>query len=164
MFERLWNSYPGVDYPCSVNGKPLYDNQCAIRLGVCFESSGISTQGWGVTKCPIPVSKGHKGHTLRTHELASVLDARGVPAIGAKEQYSGAEMWIERIRERTGIILFRNYYYTGTSPSTNRPDGHHIDLWNKDQITGWWTSLRRFNRFSRGGDFNNGQIWFWPLA
>lgn len=163
MFERLWNSYPGVQFPCSVNGKPLYDNQCAIRMGVCFESAGISTKSWGVTKCPIPKSKGHKGHTPRTHELASVLDARAIPGISRKEQYGEADEWIERIKNRIGVILFKNFYYTGNSASRSRPDGHHIDLWNKDQITNWLTSIWRID-INRGGKFNIGQIWFWPLA
>ncbi|AKJ30566.1 hypothetical protein [Caldimonas brevitalea] len=51
IFHRLWDNHPGTGKPCEVDGKPSFENQCAIRMGVAFTKSGISIKSWGLRHC-----------------------------------------------------------------------------------------------------------------
>ena len=67
LFEKLWNNHPTItddDYPCSSNGKKNFPNQCAIRMGECFERSGIKTQILPVRRCWF--HKDQPGHRVRS--------------------------------------------------------------------------------------------------
>ena len=55
-FKKLWDNHPTVeslidDYPCKKNGKKAFDNQCAIRMGVAFEKSGVNIKTFTGAKC-----------------------------------------------------------------------------------------------------------------
>jgi hypothetical protein len=45
LFSNLWVNHPAIKgeiSPCTTNGVTNFSNQCAIRMGVCFENAGIS--------------------------------------------------------------------------------------------------------------------------
>ncbi|MCF6255038.1 MAG: type VI secretion system amidase effector protein Tae4 [Gammaproteobacteria bacterium] len=74
-FVKLWNSHPTVesfidDFPCKKNGKKAFDNQCAIRIGVAFEKTGVNLKSFKGAKC----WHSHKpAHILRAEEIENWL-------------------------------------------------------------------------------------------
>lgn len=153
IFRKLWQSFPSGEFPCSTDGKPNFENQCAIRLGTCFEKAGVSTKGWPVRRCWQHKETG--GHILAAEELASALTRVIVPGMGKVEKYSGEEGF-SKIKGRTGIVFFRNFYAAGMQ-------GDHIDLWDSWRTTNFWISIGRIQILG-GGKYKDGNIWFWPIS
>ncbi len=77
-FNKLWKNHPtitGNDNPCRTKGRSNFGNQCAIRLGVCLQNSGIDTTRIpGVARCWH--HKKTEGHIIRAEELAKALKQR----------------------------------------------------------------------------------------
>ncbi len=72
-FDTLWDNHPTVDsilddVPCKTNGSRAFDNQCAIRLGVSLEKSGVDTRSFKGVRC---WHNHGTGHILRAEELAN---------------------------------------------------------------------------------------------
>jgi len=151
-FKALWQSFPFGEFPCSTGNKPNFENQCAIRLGTCFEKAGIRTIGWPVRRCW--QHRNIDGHILAAEEFASALTRVFVPGVRIVEKYSGKEGF-PRIRGRTGIVFFRNFY----GPAMQ---GDHIDLWDSWRTTNLWISIGRIHTLG-GGKYKDGNIWFWPV-
>ena len=151
-FAKLWESYPDVGGPCSTDGKRNFENQCAIRMGVCLENAGVNTKEWPVRRCW--QHKGKERHILAAEELANALARHAVPGVGRVEKYGGKEGF-EKIRGRTGIVFFMNY--TGVSMQ-----GDHIDLWNRVKTTNRVASFFEIQLMA-GGKYVNGNIWFWQV-
>lgn len=103
-FKALWQSFPFGEFPCSTSNKPNFENQCASRLGTCFEKAGIRTIGWPVRRCW--QHRNIDGHILAAEEFASALTRVFVPGVRIVEKYSGKEGF-PRIRGRTGIVFFK---------------------------------------------------------
>ncbi|QUM89866.1 type VI secretion system amidase effector protein Tae4 [Moritella sp. 36] len=155
-FKKIWDNHPSVenffdDFPCiDGSGSKAFDNQCAIRIGVALDATGISTAGFTGARC----WHGHKpGHILRAEELANWLKGASSPfktmiKFEAKDGFS-------KINGKKGIIFFKDYYGANNQ-------GDHIDLWNGSRLTRYssWIEFA-----ARGGShYSKSTVWFWPVA
>lgn len=120
-------------------------------MGECFEKSGISTKTWAGARCWH--HKGNEKHILRAEELANALTQVEVSGMKKVEKYSGKDGFA-KIKNRTGIIFFRNYYGPGNQ-------GDHIDLWNGWRITSLDSVIYIYTGL---GGYKNGDIWFWEVT
>ena len=140
MFQLVRSNYPTSD-PCDAKdqrGKPLFSNQCAIRVSYALRKSGVSFATFPkARKCWVH-PKGD--HVLAAKELADWLQQKNVPFIQKVETVTGAE-WRKKVVDRTGILCFEDYYAPGQDSG-----GDHIDLWDGSALTGFGTWMRtRFN-------------------
>jgi hypothetical protein len=74
-FDVLWSNYPSKD-PC-VNPQTkakAYDNQCAIRVGMALEKSGVNFANFKGPRCEFG-PRGN-GMVLRAQELANWLKTK----------------------------------------------------------------------------------------
>lgn len=139
-FADLWSAYPDSD-PCDAkdeHGKKRFKNQCAIRMSHALKKSGVTFRSFPAKrKCWIHPEA---DHILAAKELADWLELQ--PFVGCRraEDVTGAS-WRERVKDRTGIICFEDYY----APSEGS-GGDHVDLWNGSRMTSLMSGLRtRFN-------------------
>jgi hypothetical protein len=134
-FAKLWKSYPsGHPYVDAKTGNPPpgYDNQCAIKVSVAIHGVGVemkSFQGAVVMMDGLKTAVG-------AAQLAAWLKLQpfcGLPRW--PEKVTGAD-WQDKIRGRTGIVYFENYWARNDSEKANdKPTGDHIDLWNGSRLT-----------------------------
>lgn len=161
MFKVVLSNYPSSD-PCNANGgtgKPLFSNQCAIRLSFALRKSGVSFASFPAKrKCWVHPNE---HHVLAAKELADWLQQKHVPFIRTVETVAG-EDWRAKVVDRTGIICFEDYYEAGPGGG-----GDHIDLWNGASLTGLGSWMRtRFNIVVPGlwSDFRRSKrIRFFPF-
>lgn len=166
LFEKLWSNHPtrtGNDEPCSKNGKPNYENQRAIRMGVCLVKSGIApARTPGVLHCSYKVAE---GHVLQAENLARGLTKIAIPGV-QKMRKVHPKTFAKTLSGQTGIIFFRDYWRRKREKSRNR-SGDHIDLWNGSRLTAKTFWLRIQLGLSWEGvwtDFKDSkEIWFWPV-
>lgn len=137
-FAVLWASYPGGHpYRDPKTGKvPAgYENQCAINVSAAIHGSGIEMKSFkGAT-----VSVSEKKMAVRAQELAAWLSLQpfcGLPR--SPENITGGN-WEEKIKGRTGIVFFADYWRRSSSEKS--PTGDHIDLWNDSRLTATGTSF-----------------------
>lgn len=129
-FEYLWKNYPDED-PCDAKdkkGNKLFSNQCAIRVSYTMKKSGVDfTTFPQKRKCWI-----HPGqdHILAAAELADWIQKSNIPNLLTTENITGLQ-WRSKVVSRTGIICFEDYYLRSDGSR-----GDHIDLWNKNKLTG----------------------------
>ncbi|MNN61259.1 hypothetical protein D3C81_1764860 [compost metagenome] len=132
-FAELWNAYPrGTPYvdPKTGDVPPSFKNQCAIRMSVTFHNVGLemkSFRGKGQIRLD------GKRTAVLASELADWLRLKPLAGIGVPENITGAG-WQKRIKGRTGIVAFKNYWRRN-GESTGRASGGHIDLWNGSRMT-----------------------------
>jgi hypothetical protein len=131
-FNELWKNHPYPDSPCDSS----FVNQCAIRMGVALEASGLTVTG--VTKCWF---KHTPRHILRAQELANALTKLGA-YVGAVEKHTKPVTSAD-FANRKGIAFIMDGW-----GSTD-----HIDLWDGVRLKGGDTSY-----FGLGK-----QVWFWSL-
>jgi len=144
-FYTLVKNFPAFGnepnlYPCSNNEKkPYFDNQCAIRMGEDFRSSGVDLSSFTGEKCWF---KEHDyQHILRAEELANWMKNAPLWFGEMKKIINSAE-----IASKTGIVFFKDFWGPGNT-------GDHIDLWNgKNTATGSNTSFTRSK-----------EVWFWEI-
>lgn len=140
QFAKLWKNHPYPSNPCS---KAHFPNQCAIRMGVALEETGIDTSSFD-TKYPrrrcYPGFKHSPKHILAAQELANWMDVNpnifGQKSVIREQRKSGLE-------GRKGIIFIKNGW-----GSTD-----HIDVWDGKAMKGGspdWINL---------GD----EVWFWEI-
>lgn len=166
-FDDFWKNHPTVsssipDNPCSTGKVKNFENQCAIRLGVALEKSGVDTRSFDLM-FPKRRCWHHKpGHILAAEELAHWIQHSG--KFGMKETYAGGKAF-DAIHARRGIVFFKDYYGPGNT-------GDHIDLWNGARLTALDTWMRIHARLGSfglhslgfGSDFEkSASIWFWPV-
>jgi hypothetical protein len=143
-FSDLWDAYE-VGKPCDAkdsNGKLKYENQCAIRVGVALKKVGVSFESY--PKGRMCALRGHEGHALAAENLANWLNQHPFSGLPNKPENVASEDWRDKIKGRTGIVFFENYYVREGQKAV---DGDHIDLWNGSRLTtgsGFWTTLARF--------------------
>lgn len=66
-FENLWKNHPGKGvFPCN---KAVHQNQCAIRMSVTLDKSGVDISSFSGVKCWEKHEDGFR-HILRAQELA----------------------------------------------------------------------------------------------
>ncbi|KWK71966.1 hypothetical protein WM16_18880 [Burkholderia ubonensis] len=143
-FKELWDAYPsGNPYD-----NPAYSNQCAIRMSVAFHRVGIEMKSFS-SKLVKPLggqsSIGRillngKATATRANELGAWLRLQPFAGLGRAEDVTG-EDWMDRVRGRTGIIMFDGYWIRDGETEGNASGGH-IDLWNGEKLTGFGTGLR----------------------
>jgi hypothetical protein len=131
-FSDLWDNHPYPATPCDSS----FVNQCAIRMGVALQLSGL--QVTGVAKCWF---KHSPRHVLRAQELANALVDR-VDHVGRVEKHRSS-VTSEDFAGQRGIVFIMDGW--GATD--------HIDLWNGSQMKAGDSSY-----FARGK-----QVWFWKL-
>jgi hypothetical protein len=109
--STLWVRYPKTNYPCSTNNRKNFVNQCAIRLGVCLQNSGIDTDKLKVEKCWHHPAK--EGHTLRARQLAKALSRGIVSGVGMREEYEKGVEGLTKIWGRTGSSISKIFGRSG---------------------------------------------------
>ena len=146
-FSDLWSNYPNND-PC-VNprtGKPAYDDQCAIRLGMTLQKSGVNFKSFTGPVCQF--GPPGNGMVLRAQELADWLMKRPFSNCPPPVAWAPGKGFADHFRGRTGIIFFQHYWLrTGEKPNGSAPygTGNHIDLWRIDRLTPSWETRLRFS-------------------
>jgi hypothetical protein len=160
QFETLWDHHPcnnGEKYPCKdKSGKPVFENQCAIRMGVCLERSGVSTKDFTGQRC----WHGHNaGHIIRAEELANWLQFNK-HQFGSLNIFKSDKAYREalgHIKLKRGIIFFRNFWGPGSQ-------GDHIDLWNRLYTTRELQSIIGALIPSLSGYGRSQEVWFWEMS
>ncbi len=173
-FSLLWKNYPS-DLPCLLpNGDPPVglENQCAIKMSLCLERSGIRLVGVG-NDCPVAGRPG-KIMVAAAAKLATWISEHRFPGCGRREKYTG-QNWRSRCDKRSGIVFFK-HYWCRTGESHGACTGNHIDLWDGKTLTSGWASFFRFtigidrmpNPFGGGNFFSDlnqsREVWFMPVS
>lgn len=130
-FAELWSAYPQESAPCKdpVTGKAAFADECAIRLGSCLASVGITNHSFRGACCWF---KGHpRSHMLRAEEVASWLQLRPFAGCAKPTDVTGKD-WRSKVKGKTGMVFFKDYWEREGETS---PTGDHIDLWNGQSLT-----------------------------
>lgn len=93
-FNLLWSFHPanlGIINPCTTDGTINFNNQCAIRMGVCLSDAGVPTSSFSGAKC-YPGHNHNQIHILRAQELADWMVSQS------------AYFWRSGGKERCGFI------------------------------------------------------------
>jgi hypothetical protein len=157
-FTDLWDAYKG-GYPVDKkhekdvldgNGKLIhkkgdyfYGDQCAARVSVAIHGVGVDMKSF----------KGFAEHVngkksaMRAQELADWLKKQPFCGLPQNPENVKGSDWQTKIKGRTGIIFFANYWLRSNEKS---PTGDHIDLWNGSRLTtGSGSFLGTFTAFGR---------------
>lgn len=142
-FDILWKNHPGNGvFPCD---RSKHINQCAIRMSVALEKSGVDLMSFGGVKCWEKHEDGFK-HILRAQELANWINIHseifGNRLLLERKKYP--TMSHKSFRNAKGIIFIKDGW--GATD--------HIDVWNGMELKGG----DAYDYLSRGTE-----IWFWPL-
>lgn len=130
-FADLWSAYPsGYPYVDAKTGKPPrgYENQCAIKVSKALHGVGVEMKSFRGSS--ISLDKLRAG--VVATELSNWLKLQ--PFCGLPEQpenVTGPD-WQEKIKGRTGIIYFEDYWRR--SGESKAATGDHIDLWNGSRL------------------------------
>lgn len=165
-FSTLWDNFPDkskLEKLCTNKQKTSdapFDNYCAILLSECFIKSGIDTSVLSGTKC---WSHEGKKHLLKAEDMANALLKRAPQGFGACVKIE-AGSFQETLKGKTGVIFFKDYWQRGKEKFEAR-SGDHIDLWNKNEITGSGMFMRSiYEFFGAVSDLNKSrEIWFWEV-
>ncbi len=166
-FSALWNAHPevhGDDNPCRRrDGHKAFGDQCAIRLG-----TALARCGYDVTKLHVHFCWLHPksaGHILRTEELADALKRTPIPGTFPVIKVH-ADNFEDVLKNRTGIIFFKDYWRRGDESFRNR-SGDHIDLWNGSRLTARNSYLRIHWGMNIDGIWSSyshaKEVWFWRM-
>jgi len=153
LFDILWRNHPALQnppviLPCATNGHSNFDNQCAIRFGVCLTNSGISLASYPGVFC---WHNHGRQHPIRAEELMRWLNTRDAPFVGSaeisKRDKKGHQKSAEAYKGRRGIVVCRNFWGRGNQ-------GDHIDLWDGQNLA------------HGGSDYfqPSQEIWFWQMS
>lgn len=176
-FARLWANFPD-DQPCvNAQGKvpPGWSNQCAVRLSAALSASGVSLSSFKGATCP---TKPGQHLAASAQALANWLRERKRMQNMSPLEQVAPKSWEARVASRTGIVFFKDYWRR-SGETNGAGTGDHIDLWNRDTLTGGFVSFLRFrlgigsipNPFGSDDDPNfysdlsgSSQVWFWAVA
>jgi hypothetical protein len=165
-FELMWNNFPNkeaVKKTCTNKQKDSnnpFGDYCAIMMSECFIRSGIDVSLFKGNRC---WSHQGKKHVLLAEDFASGLKSRTPPGFGGLEKVQPGSFQ-STLDSKTGVIFFKDYWQRGSESFSTR-SGDHIDLWNKDQITGSGMFMRSvYEFFGAVSDLNKcKEIWFWEV-
>ncbi|HTF98384.1 MAG TPA: T6SS effector amidase Tae4 family protein [Cellvibrio sp.] len=144
--QTIWDNHPAPDSPCSTE---LFSNQCAIRMTVALEKSGVDTSSFNKMfpqrRCNTYWScRNHKpGHILAAQELADWMHANPTIFGTTKQSPKGTKVSSANYVGKKGIVFIMNGW-----GSTD-----HIDIWDGSSMKGGSPQY-----FSLGE-----QVWFWEL-
>jgi hypothetical protein len=140
-FAELWAAYPHSE-PCidPATGKPAFEDECAIRMGTCLASVGITNRSFKGEKCWFHDHP--SSHMLRAREVAGWFQLQPFAGCPKPEVVTGKD-WQKAVKGRTGIIFFGSYWRR--TLKEKEPSGDHIDLWNLDRLTPSTETTLRFD-------------------
>jgi hypothetical protein len=158
-FSDLWDAYKGgkpvdkkhekdvLDDKGKVihkKGDYVYGDQCAARVSVAIHGVGVDMKSFKGFSEQVNGKKA----AMRAQELADWLKKQPFCGLPQKPENVKGSDWQEKIKGRTGILFFANYWLRSNEKS---PTGDHIDLWNGSRLTtgsggfaGILTTLARF--------------------
>ncbi|MGC4079088.1 MAG: type VI secretion system amidase effector protein Tae4 [Rubrivivax sp.] len=131
-FSALWAGYPASPpYQDPKTGKPPagFENQCAIKISVALHGAGIEMKSFKGAA----IHLNGKKTAIRASELAGWLKLQPFCGLPAKAAVITGSDWQERIKDRTGIVYFEDYW--ARQGETATPTGDHIDLWDGSGLT-----------------------------
>lgn len=165
-FDMIWRNYPSDFTPCrnSRTNQPVFENQCAIRVGLALQRAGVNFGSFRGDRCP---SAPHNtGMVISAQALANWLLTRPFSGCPRAEHYTGSTVFDE-ISDLQGIIFFSDYWQRPGEVGTSRRTGDHIDLWNGERLTSLSSFVRVHLHFSIDGylsDFRRSpRVLFWRL-
>lgn len=138
--STIWKNHPFPNSPCSTKDFP---NQCAIRMGVALEKSGVDTSSFDKM---YPNRRCYKGfghspkHILAAQELANWM-TKNESIFGKVKKLTNATS--AEFQGKEGLVFIMNGW--GATD--------HIDIWDGSKMKGGST-----NYFSLGKE-----VWFWKL-
>ena len=139
-FNRLWINHPYPKDPCD---KKEFNNQCAIRMGVALERSGVDTSSFDEMypgrRC-YPGFKHSPRHILSAQEMANWMKTKTI-IFGRVSVYKKGVTSVDFMGKK-GILFIKNGW--GATD--------HIDLWNGKKM-----------KAGRPSYFSRGAVWFWEL-
>ena len=137
QFHKLWSNHPYPSKPCA---EKTFTNQCAIRMSVALEKSGVDTSSFDIMhpnrRC-YPGFKHAPRHILDAQELANRIRSKK-KVFGIVEVHK--KVTSKDFKGRKGIVFIQN----GWGPTD------HIDIWNGAALKGGFPSY-----FARGKE-----VWF----
>ncbi len=140
QFNKLWNNHPYTQSPCN---KAIFKNQCAIRMGIAMESSGIDTTSFDKIfpkrRC-YPGFKHNPAHILSAEEMAKWMSSKA-GTFGQKVIIKNDRQ--ASLKNKKGFVFIFNGW----------DSGDHIDLWDGNKLRAGepeWIDL---------GD----ELWFWEI-
>lgn len=150
-FKELWGNYvEGTPYIVKGKVPDGFENQCAIRMSatlhkvgvrmISFSQNNIKPEGKAPTLGRIVLNG--MATATRANEMAKWLETRPICGVGAAQNITG-ENWKDKIKGKTGIIFFGDYW-SREGESSDAASGGHIDLWNGSSMTPNWASTLRF--------------------
>jgi hypothetical protein len=146
-WDKLWASHPkrsSTPDPCvDKDGKKLFHNQCAIRMGVCLHLAGMDLSSFKGERC-YPAYKHKPPHVLRAEELAQWLKTKLGPS--RYSRYKRPEPYKQlqkQKRGKKGIVFVKDFYEGG---------GDHIDLWNGSRAIDEYANYVQAT-----------EVWFWEI-
>jgi len=131
-FKLLWDNHPANrvaddEYPCvGYNGQPNYENQCAIKMGVCLERCNFDMSKFEGVKCwHHPRSD---NHILRVEELR-LFFAKVLPnkSLTIKRKRPNKDISVEDFEGKSGIVIFCDFW-------GDNNQGDHVDLFNGEEL------------------------------
>lgn len=140
-FSALWNAYPNGNpsQTKDAEGHLLYSNQCAIKVSVALHTVGVEMKSFKGATTQI----NGKRAALRAAELAGWLGKMPFCGVSQKSENVTGASWTDKIKGRTGIIYFADYWARDGEAQMNGT-GDHIDLWNNSTLTPSLQSTLRF--------------------
>ena len=160
-FEELWDKFPSEPtlHINPENGKPIFDNYCAINASEALHNVGVKLNGFHGTKC-WSCPKG-RIHIIRAQQMANWLKTQPFPELG---QMIALDPKNYEDNDQTGIIFFKDYWFREGAKSRT---GDHIDLWNGSRLTTLFSWFRAQWGLSWDGVYSDFQlskeILFWPI-
>ncbi|CAJ0791770.1 hypothetical protein LMG7141_02559 [Ralstonia condita] len=171
-FADLWGNYVTGDPYADPTG--AYKNQCAIRMSATLHRVGIEMKSFSEKVIKPPPGKDTIGRILlkgkatatRADEMAIWLNLQPFCGLPKRPQDVTGTDWEMKVKGRTGIIFFGEYW-ARDGESSDRASGGHIDLWNQDTLTPSSTSFFRFrlgfNSLWYSDLRNSKKILFWEI-
>ncbi len=175
-FNDLWYRHPAnnaTQYPCIAprdltsfegairQGFPVFNNQCAIRMGVCLKHAGVQPgQLRGVETCG--VHGADEMHFFRAQDLASALASTSLPGVSPVQRITGTEAkdFYPKLIGRTGMIYIKDYWRRSND---SVPTGDHIDVWNGYRSSTKWL-MEWFSWLGYTSNYAEArEVWFWDV-
>ena len=177
-FKDLWRGHPineSVQTPCIApqdltnlegsqvrKGFPVFNNQCAIRMGTALRRAGVQpSQLGGLATCAVHPKE--YMHIINASALAHALSRAKIDGLGPLEKFTGPDAagYYHKIFGRTGIIFIQDYWKRSTDG--DRPTGDHIDVWNgyrssSKWLMEWFSWLGYYSNYA-----NAAELWFWEV-
>lgn len=165
-FETLWKNFPDQEklkkycYNKQPTSSNPFSDYCAISLSECLIKSGIDISLLKAKRC---WSHSDKKHILLAEEFANALVERSLPGLSIRQKIVPGNFQTT-LKGKNGIIFFKDYWQRGNESFQNR-SGDHIDLWNKNELTGGGMFTRSiYEFFGVVSDLNKSkEVWFWEI-